>query len=461
MALATLRQRKRRGVDPSHVTIWVLGGFCLGVAFTNIFSFSIHALSRNLFRQFDHELYTLPYKLQSFQLSGLQEESTIVDPRMHAVFRDARQVAVTNDWPFQRPNQVRILVVHVGKAGGASINEELRILMQAPKFLSCRMKRYRTKIDFLMDKCRQTRPGANKVAKITYQTYSDWHLARPESPKEREFLLAHTNLHLFTIRDPVSRLVSAFNYHRWQVLQRGVEEKQWTFDKDTMNFFQCFNNSQDLAQALDPRHDRAGISDFFDEAATGNPYDCHHLGLGVVQGTLAVDALKRFEYNYRYYLESTKTTRKEDGPDRRFLPNKRVKNLKGQVRIAVIRTENLWGDVARFEAMLGGSPDQFLEMERQNYRVSHGSEEYAVTSSVDDEGATALCCVIWDELQAYQDLTVVAVNLQEAEKAETLRVLHKRCGNSHESKQSSLQELSAWEWEDWAESSVCQPTRSV
>ena len=146
----------------------------------------MNALSRNLFQQFDHELYTLPHKLQSFQLSGLQEESTIEDPRIHAVFRDARQVTRTNHWPFERPNQVRILVVHVGKAGGASINDDLRILMQAPKFLQCRMSRYRAKIDFLMDKCRQTRPGAHKVAKITYQTYSDWHLARPESPKERE-----------------------------------------------------------------------------------------------------------------------------------------------------------------------------------------------------------------------------------------------------------------------------------
>lgn len=111
-------------------------------------------------------------------------------------------------WPFQSPAHVRVLFVHVGKAGGMSLNTKLKVMDQTRKFLGCRRK-YQTEAQFLEDKCRQT-PGAGGVSKLTLRLFGHIHRSFPEDKTMEKWLVDHSNLLLFTVRDPIDRLRSAF-----------------------------------------------------------------------------------------------------------------------------------------------------------------------------------------------------------------------------------------------------------
>ena len=447
--------RKRNAVIRSkNSDLLIFCSICLCLAFQTIFQILPDGISRDL--SWIEEWSLLP---ETFSSRITASKQALLDAAARKVMYEARQVMEENDWPFRHRTEIRILFVHVGKAGGASLNDVLRVLMQAPKFLKCRMHRSHSSRALLRDSCRDSSKGVKHVSWLTHRIHADMHLERPIDPEQRDWLLNNANLDLFTIRDPVDRLVSAYNYHRWLVLQRGMEEKGWEYEDSTMQFFRCFDSSQELADTIDPRSDPL--------AHLGSDFaDCKILGTGVVNGSLAVPALKHFEYNFRNYLNRTKSLpiKRETSflasLSRLILGNAETRNTmtKRNATIAVVRTENLWADTARLEAMLGGSPARFIDMQQRNYRVSHGSEEYAVKSSVDEEGAKAMCCVIWDDLQAYQEIVLSAINLKESEKMQTLLAAHNRCG-TNDGRALPWEKLSAWQWKKWALSSECQPTQ--
>ena len=111
--------------------------------------------------------------------------------------------------------------------------------------------------------------------------------------------------------------------------------------------------------------------------------------------------------------------------------------------MAVLRTSNLWSDVASLEALLGGDPQPFLE---SDVKHTHGSESYQVKSGVSPDGAISLCCALRHELAVYKDLIMAAVNINESEKEATLRQTLQRCGKSRE---LSVLEVWGYDWMAW------------
>ena len=188
-------------------------------------------------------------------------------------------------WPFESPAHVRVLFVHVGKAGGMSLNARLKVLDQTRKFLGCRQN-YQTDEQFLSDKCRIT-PGMGGVSKLTLRLFGHMHRSFPDDKKAEKWLVEHTNLLLFTIRDPIARLTSAFNYARYMIFEYNPKKKR---DPTAIRFYkECFANMDECASALDPRN--------------RTKHACSESALPIVQGRTQVPDLDHFYYNYAHYMQ--------------------------------------------------------------------------------------------------------------------------------------------------------------
>ena len=318
-------------------------------------------------------------------------------------------------WPFESPQHVRVLFVHVGKAGGMSLNARLKVLEQTRKFLGCRQK-YENETQFLKDKCRQT-PGTRGLSKLTLRLFGHFHRSFPEDEKAEKWLLEHSNLLLFTIRDPISRLTSAFNYARYMIFEYNPKKKR---APEAIKFFkECFANMDECASALDPRN--------------STTHACRDAALPIVQGHTQVQDLDHFYYNYANYIQRVGWTPSDTRP------------------IVVVRTESMWTDVDRINEFFGGKKDYFLQF--MDFKLTHGSEGFAVNKELSEEHGVAICCILAQpgksrELQNYQELVVHAINLKTSEKTESLRSLHNNCGILGAS-DLTWEHVSTFDWQAW------------
>ena len=114
-------------------------------------------------------------------------------------------------WPFQDPGQAKIYLVHVGKAGGKSLYSKLST-EKIRKAVSCRMASRSNGLAPRNGIC--LGPDRRSMPVLAQQTLGLFHMkAGLYKPKELAWLQRETNMLLFTVRDPIDRLVSAFNYH--------------------------------------------------------------------------------------------------------------------------------------------------------------------------------------------------------------------------------------------------------
>jgi hypothetical protein len=116
----------------------------------------------------------------------------------------------------------------------------------------------------------------------------------------------------------------------------------------------------------------------------------------------------------------------------------------------VVRTEYLWQDAANIEIALGGNSSNFIN---SDHAMSHGSEKYAVTAKLEtDLQRRALCCAMYVDLQAYQDIIMSALNLDLIEKEEMMSLVYKDCG-VHVDNLASNALTDASFWKGWFTSS--------
>lgn len=112
-----------------------------------------------------------------------------------------------------------------------------------------------------------------------------------------------------------------------------------------------------------------------------------------------------FYYGFRYYHDQTLGKK----------PNHSV---------AVIRTENLWQDVVDLDLALGGSG----VVKGGGTKYTHGSEAYAPQKkNLSARNRIYLCCLIHEEIAAYQTLVLEAFNLNSSQKKESLTNLLANC----------------------------------
>ena len=317
-------------------------------------------------------------------------------------------------WPFtNNSNDVRAYFIHVGKTGGMGFSLRLG-LQTVAKRLPCRIN----SMNANRSDAGCFRYHRQPSIALTRHIFGTLHLYQYYySSAMRQWLQNNTNLLIFLCRDPIDRIVSAFNYHRHNWLKaskNGTIQSNRIFRMGKFIFQDCFPTVHALVQALDPH------------PTTNVTQECRTQAFHILQGKGPGKLVPHFNYNYNYY---------------------KTKAWHNQTKaVAVVRTNSLWPDTARLEGLLGGNPGPFLK-ERSKY--THGSESYSnntKSTGISNDSARNLCCILRSELQVYQELIVAAVNLEAAEKAQTLRELLQHCGVQRDFTRS---EILNWQWSKW------------
>lgn len=325
---------------------------------------------------------------------------TSMDGGTHQTISEALEFAIDEalDPASSLPPKPRMYFVHVGKAGGLTLNLLLN-LQRKKQALRCRMNR--TQLNQDDDDCYAPFPGESQ---LSLHTLSHLHIgAVLFTREERQWLLDHTNTFLFVVRDPISRIISAYNFHL------NIYHKNHRLDPPR-------NESITIAEMS--HSDRffivcfaEGINQFVGTLKPGGDEDgereiCRKLGLKVLGGRKRL--LNHFQYNYGYYRRNTIKKR----------PNHSV---------AVIRTENMWEDIMALDQMVGGTGNFTIV----GTKVTHGSEKWAgktqYSADLSPTNTKYLCCILYSELDIYQELILEAVNLNDAQRRETLSNVLAHC----------------------------------
>eukprot|EP00581_Thalassiosira_minuscula_P003550 CAMPEP_0183747336 /NCGR_PEP_ID=MMETSP0737-20130205/67214_1 /TAXON_ID=385413 /ORGANISM="Thalassiosira miniscula, Strain CCMP1093" /LENGTH=449 /DNA_ID=CAMNT_0025983045 /DNA_START=498 /DNA_END=1846 /DNA_ORIENTATION=- len=286
------------------------------------------------------------------------------------------------------PPNTRIYLIHVGKTGGLTL---LNVLGRGATGheLQCRMER--TSRGTLDDECLSEK--RKKGTELQRHIIGRYHVGSPRfSEEQKKWLLNNTNMFLFTIRDPLDRVRSAFNFHKYSLQKKGGYSKN---QKDGLFYARCFPDSVNhMLQVL--RTNTTSV-------------DCARLGHDALRGHMRGrgGGGNHFFYNYQKYRKYTLGSHPLDHA------------------IAVIRTEHLWEDTIALDKELGGSGDFGKQEGRQE---THGSETFASNSTeLTSANAAYLCCVIYREIEVYQELILKAVNLNVDEKHDDIMKLMAHC----------------------------------
>merc|ERR1719253_428975 len=170
----------------------------------------------------------------------------------------------------QMPENPQIYFVHVGKAGGSTLARTLPLghMIDA---LNCRTRMHELK-QRRGQKSRQSeascedpvaagnssafaRHVVGHLHKNGDQSYGrNWRLGR----WRREWLLNHTNAFVYSVRDPVDRLVSAYNYHRHEARDEAVVAAA-AADDAASAAGACFPGGHEGTPEPGPEEARAGV----------------------------------------------------------------------------------------------------------------------------------------------------------------------------------------------------------
>ena len=290
-----------------------------------------------------------------------------------------------------------LIYVHVGKTGGISLDSVLQSNCMWYYGKSAR------------DKClryfeQQESSSSSKLSDLTRATlhfgprrdYNDW--------------IHNATLFLLTLRNPIARTVSAFNFDHPSNHDPSRYGDQGLPD-DTRRFFvDCFPTIHDLASSL-----RGGWKYSF--TRTGKR--CRSIAIQALAGNGTKTAVPHLHMNYNYYHKLSTALY----PDRPVL---------------ALRTEFLWHDLRRLDRMLGGDGDY----QADGITYTHGSQAFHVNQGLTGPEKKVLCCHLEPELQLYQDLIERSVNLLVSEKSEVLDLLYQDCGRGMDTLILS--------WQDWA-----------
>ena len=313
------------------------------------------------------------------------------------------------------PTSPRIYLIHVGKAGGTTLTRALMLdnttasggFNVAARAVKCMVdkesksqffsglfsKRNVGSVGIISDwkegfsACYKHPPG---ISQLTRRTLGVYHMqGHPYSEEEKAWLLNNTNMFLFTVRDPIERLVSAYNYHRHQF--ESYYRLVGGFPQFAKFYAECFP---------------AGLDSMIDDLRNGTSVECVTMGVKALLGKIS-DGGEHFEFNYEHYWKYALGQR----------PNHPV---------AVLRTEHVWEDVIHLDQDLGGTGN-FRNVE--GFKFSHGSEKFTEPRGTDigTSNALFLCCLISHDIEFYQLLILKALNLADKQKRETLNDLSNRC----------------------------------
>ncbi|KAL7546473.1 hypothetical protein ACHAWF_009805, partial [Thalassiosira exigua] len=321
---------------------------------------------------------------------------------LYVIQNDIRENVTQNATTFNRlpdypmPDNPRMYFIHVGKAGGFTLGETIS-LPEKKASLPCRMNKTLHNKD---DSNCYTEPGASQ---FSLHVISHFHLASLHFTNEQKaWLLDNTNTFLYSIRDPIDRIISTFYFHKNGYATAVKKNTTKAFRVEGLPIRtgaaifheQCFSRDiGDLIRVLRYNGNDTNVT------------TCKELGETVIQGKTIAGG-NHFGRNYQYYRDYSLGNK----------PNHSV---------AVIRMESMWDDIVQLDQMLGGSG----HVRGMGLKHTHGSENYtsSFNKTLSAPDKIYLCCLIYEEIVAYQSLVLRAFNLNATQKEETISNLLDQC----------------------------------
>lgn len=191
--------------------------------------------------------------------------------------------------------------------------------------------------------------------------------------------------YLFSVRDPIARALSAFNYDR-------PDETSSKRDLDRLGPFYLgcpFYHFDDLVKNGLTKHGQASNR-------------CKRIAKNSLKGTLPHHmGPSHFEYNYQYYYEA--------------LPQDK--------NILVIRNEHIEVDWNSAEVLLESSTNTNVSFARANVNTWIDQSDLYISP----ESITTLCQVLCNEIQVYKKILRSAQNINEEEIHRSLIELMEKC----------------------------------
>jgi hypothetical protein len=284
-----------------------------------------------------------------------------------------------------------IMYIHVGKTGGATLKKVFR--SSCYFYFSIRLK------NLCLEEFNKNEESllSTKI-ETTIHTSSTYHKIDKQANQTTSFL--------FTIRNPVSRFVSAYDMSH----PKNMGEAKVSRLRN--KFYDCFPTIKDMVDQLNTQdRDDSSCYDFGVKCLNG---DCSGMVMGHNGG-------------YREYTKQSS----QKYPEKEIL---------------AIRTEALWHDTQALNVALGGREDAYVNI--TGSKSTHGSESYVVKSdklSLQDK--ETLCCYLYKESEIYEDILRKAQNLRSEEVEQSLQILYNDCGiiDRHDN----------FSWFEWAKSKGC------
>jgi len=302
------------------------------------------------------------------------------------------------------------MFIHVGKTGGSTLQRSF-----LPKYW----------------KKQQQRQSNNLIRGITLRppTCHTW-----DCPTDRMDHRATTTL-LFAVRNPVDRLISAYKFsHPDNCITRGVDGANVYNDiwgchlpRFAARFYvDCAPTLEDLAN-VPFRSDADLLLRAASSSSTVTNSTCRESVRDMVAGRNRKQSTHAY-FNYAYYKNVTIDRYINYSSNSGSSGSATTKNHHHHPKeIFVIRNEHLWDDASSLDRRMGGN-GTFPDTQR---RITHGSERYHNhTSFLSSRGGgyENLCCLLAEEIDAYEGIVRAAENLMEWEKDETVREVERKCG---------------------------------
>mmetsp|Transcript_8814 Transcript_8814/g.21099 ORF Transcript_8814/g.21099 Transcript_8814/m.21099 type:complete len:404 (+) Transcript_8814:175-1386(+) len=311
-----------------------------------------------------------------------------------------------------------MIFVHVGKTGGETIKWRLQVICE---LRGSKRKKARCKEQFSLGESLLSR-------RVIGYTHCGSQRPRKSMESATSFLVS--------IRDPIDRLVSWFQYMHPLNCSPERPSGACNLKKDTsstwgVDFFQtCFPTMDRLLDVLQPASSSSSNLPSLTEAAGGtgsnqaanttnaNNVDCATMAIRALQGNGPRVQSNHLHFNYFYNYNRTILVYPERD-------------------VWVVRQESLWPDLKQIETLLGG--DGSRKFEHEGPIITHASEKFPYKIKTADLNAAhlpAVCCTMRDEVLVYAYLLHNAVNLEAVQKQTSMNNLLSKCGVN------SLQELS-------------------
>jgi len=331
----------------------------------------------------------------------------------------------------------KILYVHVGKAGGSTVR------MAFPRL---RCKRLRGTEE--QEECFQKQSQNKTDLALAFD--AEMHMT--VGPRDTE--LAEYTTFMFSIRNPLTRAISAYHYLHHDNKVSAYARSQHPLKEEF--YKNCFPTLPGLLRAVDKVQAMALLHS---NNNNNNNNNTNH--------TRTTDKKKRKWNNNRKRKNrptnnNNKSTLIVPGREQRLTKcqhmaitvlegrDPRVKHMNVHLRdnyqfyhertlglyankeVLVVRTEHLWEDMIHLDVSMGGS-GQFAKQGNVANQYRKGSAGKKQRGSQQQDAAPTtqqyrnLCCILYKDIQVYQDVLNLAVNLKEHDKLESMQDVWGTC----------------------------------